>query len=153
MDENLSQEQAVPVAEIDAAKVAAGIMEWSWCYPGAEQVDGPFPTREAAIAAAVADHKEQCSEGTSITIELGHPRHADPASYVPHDMNRMLEAMDEQASDDAFGWCDDEIFEVARADRVTAEADLRARLEEWAAKWVTSDKWTHEACETITVPL
>ena len=38
-------------------------------------------------------------------------------------------------------------------DRVTAEADLRARLEEWAAKWVTSDKWTHEACETITVPL
>lgn len=126
------------MSEIDTTK-------WVWMFDGAERAAGPFNSRERALA----DVRERIGDTGSATVQLGHPEPCDVAWHVPVDLDLLLERMEETAADNSFSWCDgDDVFDI-NGSVEEAENALAWALQEWAKKWVTSDKWTIQVTEEV----
>jgi hypothetical protein len=117
--------------------------EWAWRQLDGYDVYGPFPTREEAC-----HHARLALQGHAIKkIQVGQVQYANPVSCVLNDLDEHLERMDECACDNDFGWCEDQIFEVA--DHTAAQEALTAALEQWAERYVTSDQWCVSQTEEV----
>lgn len=118
--------------------------EWAWRLPGAENAVGIFASREEAIGDAL----ESVDPGTEIAV--GRVLYFDPADWLP-DCDALLEGMERDASDNDWGFWDDELV-IAKPG---AAAALQAALSAWCEEYLTGAKvWCVGELgeETVTVP-
>jgi len=79
--------------------------QWAWSRLGNDYANGPFLTREEAIADAV--------DSGELDVDVGHVEWIDPAEYIDVDLDTMIESTEERAHDQD-GWSgDDALIEVA----------------------------------------
>ena len=119
--------------------------KWGWMRLDSEEADGPYATREAALAAAQADVDENLGEES--VVVLGHCDFLVPADYVPDDdMEVVLFRMDECAR--AATMLDqDDLF----TGKDGAQEAFTAVMIAWAREWVTTDAWEFDEVERITL--
>ena len=119
--------------------------KWGWMRAYAEYADGPYDSREEAVAAAQSGVDE--NSGDESVIILGHCDFLVPADYVPDDdMEVVLFRMDECAR--AATMLDqDDLF----TGKDGAQEAFTAVMIAWAREWVTTDAWEFDEVERITL--
>lgn len=112
---------------------------WGWMHVDGDEAFGPYDSKEAAIAAA----REMFGIGEDEVFDLriGRCNYAIPAQHVSLDMENLLEAMDQIALDTDYSFAEGPIFEVKPGMKHSAQVALDEALENWAARFVTSDMW------------
>ena len=118
--------------------------KWGWMRAYAEYADGPYDSREEAVAAAQSGVDE--NSGDESVIILGHCDFLVPADYVPDDMREVLGLMDEHAHNET-SLEQDEVFNA----RPGAEKALMDAMVAWVREWVTTDAWEFDEVERITL--
>lgn len=121
-------------------------MSLGWSEPKGELARGPFDTMEEVIE----DAQDYLNPSEDIQIEVGTCMFAMAENFINDDVDEMLEHLDEQASDNEFGFYDDEIFDI-KGDKEEAQKALTEALTAWAKKYVTSSVWCLEKTELVTV--
>jgi len=122
--------------------------QWAWCRPGSDYANGPFATREEAIADAL-DSGEHDHD-----VEVGHVEWLDPAAYIDVDLDTMIEATEERAHDQD-GWDgDDELITVRVRSGTDTEAaeQLALALQTWASEWLRPVVWRmSKGCDIVKI--
>jgi len=113
-----------------------------WCYEwqGHEEVEGPFASRDEALAKASDDVLANSYKLPRKAL-VGRVRHADPMKSIEAiTLDDVIDDMNDAACDDCFGWAEGPIFDV----REGASEALKLALQQWAHQWVSSSLWTIE---------
>lgn len=115
--------------------------KYGWTIDGEEHAHGPFNSVEEALEDAVEYLSDFHSElaPTEYEISVGTCQFADPAAYVPSNMDDLLERMNEIAYDN--GFCDeDDTFYVSKDQKEEAKKALDEALSAWATKYVMAEE-------------
>lgn len=134
------------MSETEIIGVASNLEpRWGWMWEHADFAEGPFDSREEAIADARASME---AEQTIDRVILGHVVCADPTAYLDDNLESHLERMDEAAREDTeFSEADGEIFEAREG---AAEA-LTAALKAWALEYLYTGIWSLSEVETLEI--
>jgi len=111
--------------------------EWGWCDEDGENVSGPFPTKEEAIADATKvffDDPER-DRTSEVGVMVGRCVHFKVRHYFDTAVETVLENAVDRATDD--GW-DIEFHDEDEADKALAKL-----MADWAATHVKDPKQWH----------
>jgi len=109
--------------------------QWAWSRHGNDYANGPFLTREEAIADAV--------DSGELDVEVGHIEWLDPAKYIDVDLDTMIDSIEERAHDQD-GWTGDDALVEVRTRLGTgtdAAEQLALALQTWASEWLRPASW------------
>lgn len=106
---------------------------WGWVpHVDSESVDGPFASREEAVA-----HGRTSDEGPGWVARCARIL---PEEWVGtarcSDLDALLEEMEESLENEAWAAFDDPTFEVKEGKVAEAQAALAEALQEWAEEWL-----------------
>ena len=108
--------------------------KWGWMRKHEESAHGPFESEEEAISGA----RESLAGEGDVEIMVGVCRFFNPGDYPPWcDLGGLMDACDEKAHDDEFGFWEDSLCDLRTEDAKAAEAELERAWRQWAGKWLT----------------
>jgi hypothetical protein len=111
---------------------------WGWYQQGGSSAHGPFPS-EADAREDARGHFDDDTIPDDVTVDR--VRDVSASDWVSVDIDALLDLADERFCQEVE--TSDPVFYIDKTEREAAEADLQARVQEWASKWVgTNIAWT-----------